>query len=138
MISNTPVVSYTIFLHLILRPGSKTSIEIFASLYNWTKSLLQEQDRGVPVDDETTPYEEVQNSSSSAYAELNRNQNANADNTYQKLVKRDSNYVIPNHDDEEPSYEDVEKKKSPPGYTDLNETKRVKDDDEGYQKLVKK
>ena len=70
-------------------------VEIFASLYNWTKSLLHELDRGDPIDDETTPYEEVQNSPHSVYAELNRNQNAN-DNTYQRLLKRDSDYVIPN------------------------------------------
>ena len=85
-------------------------------------------------------YEEVPNSSSPVYTELNRNredENEN-DKTYQKLLKHDSDYVIPNDGDGEPSYEEVGKKKTPPGYTDLNETKRVKDDDEAYQKIVKK
>ena len=104
---------------------SNIAAAIFASLYD-SQSLLQEQDRGVPIEDETTPYEEVQNSPSSVYAKLNRDredENEN-DKTYQKLLKRDSDYVIPNDGDGEHSYEEVGKKSSPPdilGSTRRNE-----------------
>ena len=89
--------------------------------------------------DKKSSYEEVPNSSPSVYAELNRNkedQEAN-DNTYQKLLKPGLDYVIPADAGEELSYEKVEKKKSPPGYTELDQTKR-EDVDASYQKLTKK
>ena len=108
---------------------------------NYQKLLKSSSDYAIPPADpeEESSYEEVPNSSSPVYTELNRNQEDNEnDKTYQKLLKRDSDYVIPNDGDGEPSYEEVGKKKSPPGYTDLNETKRVKDDDGSYQKLLKK
>ncbi|CAB4000755.1 Hypothetical predicted protein [Paramuricea clavata] len=79
-------------------------------------------------------------SPSSVYAELNRNRQDETtnDGTYQKLLKRDSDYVIPAHTEAESSYEEVGKIKTPPGYTELDNTKRVQDDSACYQKLIKK
>ena len=92
-----------------------------------------------PIDDETAPYEEVQISPPShVYAELNRNQRDENDHLYQGLIKRDSDYVIPAHTGAEPFYEEVGKKTSPPGYQELDITKRVQDDSAHYQKLIKK
>ena len=48
-------------------------------------------------------------------------------------MKPDSDYAIPAEDH---SYEEVGKKRSPPGYTELDQTKR-EDADVSYQKLVK-
>jgi hypothetical protein len=142
--------------------------------------LIQEPDYS-PADDETEPYEEVQisppsvyaepdrnrqiettndgthqklskrqsdsgyvipadGSPSSVYAELNRNRQDETTNdaTYQKLLKRNSDYVIPAHTEAESSYEEVGKIKTPPGYTELDNTKRVQDDSADYQNLIKK
>jgi hypothetical protein len=79
-------------------------------------------------------------SPSSVYAELNRNRQHETtnDGTYQKLLKRDSDYVIPAHTEAESSYEEVGKIKTPPGYKELDNTKRVQDDSACYQKLIKK
>jgi hypothetical protein len=101
--------------------------------------LIQEPDYS-PADDGTEPYEEVQISPSSVYAELDRNRQDEATNdaTYQKLLKRDSDYVIPAHTEAESSYEEVGKIKTPPGYKELDNTKRVQDDSACYQKLIKK
>ena len=75
-------------------------------------------------------YEEVQISSLSGYTELNKNRaDETNDRTYQKLLKRDSDYVIPAHAGEI---------KTTPGYTELDNTKRVLDDSASYQKLIKK
>ena len=64
------------------------------------------------------------------YAELDRNRQDETtnDGLYQKLLKRDSDYVIPAHTEAESSYEEVGKIKTPPGYTELENTKRVQDD----------
>jgi hypothetical protein len=95
-------------------------------------------DVNTPIDDGTAPYEEVQISPPSVYAELYRNQHDGNDHLYQGLIKRDSDYVIPAHTKAEPSYEEVGKKKSPSGYQELDITKRVQDDGAYYQKLIKK
>ncbi|CAB4040551.1 Hypothetical predicted protein [Paramuricea clavata] len=99
----------------------------------------QESDNS-PVDDETEPYEEVQISPSSVYAELDRNRQDETtnDGLYQKLLKLHSDYAIPAHTEAESSYEEVGKIKTPPGYTELDNTKRVQDDSACYQKLIKK
>jgi hypothetical protein len=83
--------------------------------------LIQEPDYSA-ADNGTEPYEEVQISPPSVYAELDRNRQDEATNdaTYQKLLKRDSNYTIPNHTEAEPSYEEVGKIKTPPGYKELD------------------
>jgi hypothetical protein len=101
--------------------------------------LIQEPDYS-PADDGTEPYEEVQISPPSVYAELDRNRQDKTtnDGLYQKLLKRDSDYVIPAHTEAESSYEEVGKIKTPPGYTELDNTKRVQDDSACYQKLIKK
>ena len=101
--------------------------------------LIQEPDYSA-ADNGTEPYEEVQISPPSVYAELDRNRQDKATNdaTYQKLLKRDSNYTIPNHTEAEPSYEEVGKIKTTPGYKELDNTKRVQDDSACYQKLIKK
>ncbi len=59
------------------------------------------------------------------------------DHAYQKLVKYDSDYVIPaeSHRQTE-AYEEVGKEKTPPGYTELDATKR-QEDNTGYQKLIR-
>ena len=143
-------------------------------------SCIQRQDDRGAADDGTEPYEEVQISPPSVYAELDRNgqdettndgtyqlskrdsdydyvipadgssspvyaepdrnrQNETTnDGTYQKLLKRDSDYVIPAHTEAESSYEEVGKIKTPPGYTELDNTKRVQDDSADYQNLIKK
>ena len=158
----------------ILHPHGKTKLNQHPFFL-----LIQEPDYS-PADDETEPYEEVQISPPSVYAELDRNRQDEATNdgahqlskrqtdsgyvipaddspssvyaeldrnrqdeatndaTYQKLLKRDSDYVIPDHTEAELSYEEVGKRKSPPGYTELDNTKRVQDDSACYQKLIKK
>ena len=101
----------------------------------YQKLLKPSSDYVIPADGDESSYEFVPDSSPSVYAELNRNQEENTnDNTYQKLLKPGSDYVIPaeNH-----SYEEVGKKRSPPGYTELDQTKR-EDADASYQKLLKK
>ena len=98
----------------------------------YQKLLKPFSDYVIPADESS--YELVPDSSPSVYAELKRNQENTNDNTYQKLLKPASDYVIPaeNH-----SYEEVGKKKSPPEYTELDQTKREKDDSASYQKLLK-
>ena len=74
-------------------------------------------------------YEEVQILSLSGYTELNDKNRADEtnDHTYQKLVKRDSDYLIPTHAEAEPSCVEDGKIKTTPGYTELDNTKRVQD-----------
>ena len=68
------------------------------------------------------------------YAELDKNRlQGRNDGTYQKLVKRDSDYVIPAHERRE-SYEDMKMGRNLPGYEALDLSKREADD---YQKLMK-
>ena len=97
------------------------------------------QDLGVPINGKTAAYEEVTNSPSSVYAELNRNQESETrnDNTYEKLLKPYLDYVIPADVGEDHSYEKIEKNTSLPGYTELDQRKR-EDLDASYQKLMKK
>ena len=87
----------------------------------------------------TAPYEYIQNSPPSVYTELDNNQQDDTanDHAYQKLVKYDSDYVIPaeGHGQTE-LYEEVGKEKTPPGYTELDATKR-QEDNTGYQKLIR-
>ena len=87
----------------------------------------------------TAPYEYIQNSPPSVYTELDKNQQDDTanDHAYQKLVKYESDYVIPaeGHSQTEP-YEVVGKEKTPPGYTELDDTKR-QEDNAGYQKLIR-
>ena len=71
------------------------------------------------------------------YTELDKNRvhgrNRTDDGTYQKLVKRDSDYVIPAHERRQ-RYESVKMGRNLPDYTELDLSKREVDD---YQKLVK-
>jgi hypothetical protein len=68
------------------------------------------------------------------YAELDKNRlQGRNDGTYQKLVKRDSDYVIPAHERRE-SYEDIKMGRNLPDYEELDLSKREVDD---YQKLMK-
>ena len=85
----------------------------------YQKLLKPCYDYAIPADADESSYEFVPDSSPPVYNELNRNPENTSDNTYQKLLK--PAYVIPaeNH-----SYEEVGKKKSPPGYTELDQTKR--------------
>jgi hypothetical protein len=84
-------------------------------------------------------YEEVQILSLSGYTELDKNRaDETNDHTYQKLLKRDSDYLIPTHAEAEPSCVEDGKIKTTPGYTELDNTKRVLDDSASYQKLLKK
>ena len=65
---------------------------------------------------ETAPYEYVQNSPASGYAELDAKQRHGTanDHTYQKLLKSDPYYDIPADDhDETGPYEEVGKEKTP-------------------------
>lgn len=103
----------------------------------YQKLLKRDSDYVIPND--VSSHEVVTNSSSSVYAELNRNQEDEneSDNTYQKLLNADSDYVVPNDGHGETSYEELGKKKSPPGYAELDQTKRETDDDASYQKLQK-
>ena len=100
---------------------------------------LQEQGRRVTTDDGASPYEVVRLSPCSGYAELNRNPEyaRPSDEKYQKLLKHDSDYVIPLDDHKESLHEKVEKKKSLPAYTGLDQTKRELDNNALYQKLRK-
>ena len=54
------------------------------------------------------------------------------------MLKPYSNHGISADCDEEHVYEEVGKKKSPPEYTELDQTKREKDDKALYRHLVKK
>jgi hypothetical protein len=94
------------------------------------KLLKRDSDYVIPAD----------GSPSSVYTELDRNRQDETinDGTYQKLLKRDSDYVIPAHTEAESSYEEVGRIKTPPGYTELDNTKRVQDDSADYQNLIKK
>jgi hypothetical protein len=84
-------------------------------------------------------YEEVQILSLPGYTELDKNRaDETNDHTYQKLVKRDSDYLIPTHAEAEPSCVEDGKIKTTPGYTELDNTTRVQDDSASYQKLIKK
>jgi hypothetical protein len=79
-------------------------------------------------------YEKPKKSSENpGYAELDKNRlQGRNDGTYQKLVKRDSDYVIPAHKRIE-SYEDIKMGRNLPGYEELDLSKREVDD---YQKLM--
>ena len=76
----------------------------------------------------------------SVHLGLNRNQENKKtnQNTYQGMLKPYSNHGISADCDEEHVYEEVGKKKSPPEYTELDQTKREKDDKALYRHLVKK
>ena len=89
--------------------------------------LLQEQDHGVLTDDERTTSEEVPYSPSSLHDEVNRNEEDQNSN---------SGYEIPVDAAEEHLYEQVGNKESSPGYNELDQTKRDKDDGASYQKLL--
>ena len=84
-----------------------------------------ENDDRILNNGETGTYEEVSGSAHSVYAELNRNQEDEKtnDNTYQKLIKPDSDYVNREYFHEESPYEEVEKKKPLPEYAELDYTK---------------
>jgi hypothetical protein len=80
-------------------------------------------------------YEKPKKSSENpGYAELDKKRlQGRNDGTYQKLVKRDSDYVIPVHERRE-SYEDIKMGRNLPDYAELDLSKREADD---YQKLMK-
>ena len=101
----------------------------------YQKLLKPSSDYVIPANADESSYEVVPDSSPSVYTELNRNQkNQNTnDNAYEKLLKHDSGYLIPAEDH---TYEEVGKKKSLPGYTELDQSKR-ENDDASYQKLLK-
>ena len=107
----------------------------------YQKLLKPDIEYAYPNVPETAPYEYVQNSPAAAYSELDtiqRHKTAN-DHAYQKLVKSDLDYVIPaDGDDETEPYEEVGKKKTPPGYTELDTNQRHQTaNDHAYQKLLK-
>ena len=83
----------------------------------------------LPLDEENYPENPV-------YTELDVNRvhgrNTMEDGTYQKLVKRDSDYVIPA--ERRDTYEDIKMGRNLPGYEELDLSKREADD---YQKLMK-
>ena len=89
-----------------------------------------------PTAGETAPYEDV--SPPPVYAELNKNQRDGTtdDNNYQKLLKHDSGSALPALAEAEASYEEVGNVITPPGYQDLDSTRRVQDDNASYQKLT--
>ncbi|XP_028411036.1 discoidin domain-containing receptor 2-like isoform X2 [Dendronephthya gigantea] len=90
----------------------------------------------VPDNDGPGSYEEVQILQPSIYAELDKNRReTNDDNNYQKLLKNESDYVIPN-EGQTGTYEEVKKKNSSSFYTALDNTKRDHEDDDSYQKLT--
>ena len=83
-------------------------------------------------------YEEPNNlPENPGYTELDKDRlqgrNRTDDDTYQELVKEDSDYVIPAHERKE-TYEDIKRGRNLPGYEELDLNKREADD---YQKLVK-
>ena len=58
------------------------------------------------------------------YTELDVNgRNTTGDDTYQKLIKQDSEYVIPAHERRE-SYQDIKMGRNLPDYTELDQSKR--------------
>jgi hypothetical protein len=71
------------------------------------------------------------------YTEL-QDRNTTDDGTYQKLLKRDSDYVIPAYERRK-SYEDMEMERNLSGYTELDLGKRETEESQrsAYQKLVK-
>ena len=83
----------------------------------------------LPLDEENYPENPV-------YTELDVNRvhgrNTMEDGTYQKLVKRDSDYVIPA--ERRDTYEDIKMGRNLQGYEELDLSKREADD---YQKLMK-
>ncbi|CAB4016458.1 cGMP-dependent kinase 1-like, partial [Paramuricea clavata] len=83
-------------------------------------------------------YEEPKMSQeNSGYTELDKNRlqgrNTTDDNNYQKLQRRDSDYVIPAHERRE-SYEDIKMGRNLPGYEALDQSKREADE---YTPLTK-
>ena len=98
--------------------------------------LINNSDNKDTDDVETESYDDV----STPYTELNRNTEDNEttdDKTYQQLLKNDSDYVIPAEDHVESPYEETGQTKSPPGYTELDNTTREPEEDASYQKLIK-
>ena len=104
-------------------------------VYQLEQFLIQGLDHDDSIDSGTAAHEVV--SPSAVYAELNRNQQDETENTYQKLLKHDLGYALPVNDELEASYEEVENKKTPSNYQELDSTKRVLDDSASYQKLTK-
>ena len=131
-------------------------------LHSILVSLLIKQELGseLPADEGTTrgkqdhvtshndgpeSYEEVEILQPSVYAQLDKNRReTTGENNYQKLLKNDSDYVIPNEEQTE-TYEKVEPANVPPGYTELdnkkrntalNDSKSGHEDDASYQKLI--
>jgi hypothetical protein len=74
------------------------------------------------------------------YTELDKNRRrmTTGDDTYEKLQKRDSDYVIPAHARRD-SYEDIKMGRNVPGYTELDPSKRETEESQrsAYQTLVK-
>jgi hypothetical protein len=85
--------------------------------------------------DQNETYEEPQLSPENpVYTELDaKGRNITEHGTYQKLVKQDSDYVIPAHEIRE-SYQDMKMGRNLPDYEELDLRKREVDD---YQKLMK-
>ncbi|CAB4030779.1 Hypothetical predicted protein, partial [Paramuricea clavata] len=111
------------------------------------RALLKENGRHIIPDEPQyeTPsvgYEEPKISPENpGYTELDKNRlqgrNAMDDDTYQKLLKRDSSYVMPAHENIRESYEDIKMGRNVPDYTDLDLSKREAEDYPAYQELVK-
>ena len=72
------------------------------------------------------------------YTELNKDRlrnSTNDDDTYQKLLRGNPEYVIPAHERRKLNQDMKQMEKSPPGYEELDLTKRETDGDT-YQKLL--
>ena len=100
--------------------------------------LLQEQlYRGDSIDSRSSPYENVQIRQSSEAARNHEYATANDNENPQKLLGNRSDYVISHFAEEKHSYEDViVKTRSHHEYTELDQTKRGKNDNTTYQNLI--
>ena len=95
--------------------------------------------RGDSIDSRTSPYEIVQIRQSSEAVRNHEYATANDNENPQNQLENRSDYVVSNYPDgQKDSYEEViVKTKLPSGYTELDQTKREKDGNTTYQKLVK-
>ena len=95
-----------------------------------------EQDYVIPNNVDTGSYQDAEILQPRPYAELDKSRRETTDDVdYQKLLKKDSGYVIPFEGDIKTN-EEVGETNSPPGYTELDGTKcDLKDN--SYQKLIK-
>ncbi len=108
------------------------------------KLLQYDSDYVIPAEghSQTEPYEEVgKEETLPGYTELDKSQQEDTanDHAHQKLVKYDSDYVIPaeGHSQTEP-YEEVGKEETLPGYTELDKSQQEDTaNDHAHQKLVK-